>query len=140
MTKSTNYRTIHTDLFYPLFSNGREIVDSPEIVNNIWRQACRQRLTPGQTVSFTVPIKTERRIEQGKSGVASDKRLDMQIAKLFRERWGIAEVETRRRADQTSFTFIVSESFAERRMLEAHERERIEKRPMVTRRGQLIFA
>ena len=127
-------------LFQKPFSNGRMIVGPNEIVSDIWKQARRLTLRPGQTVSFTVSIKTERKEKIGKSGIAPNKKLDSQIARLFRGRWGIENVETRRRADQTSFTFIVSESFAERRMLAADEREYAEKRPMVTRQGQLIFA
>lgn len=131
---------MHTDLFWTLFSNGRVIVGSSEIVNDIWQQALKQRLRPGQRVSFTVSIRTERRDEQGKPGMASHKSMDGQIAALFRGRWGIRDVGTRRRADQTSFIFTVSESFAEGRMLEAHERARPEGHLTVSRRGQFSFA
>lgn len=72
--------------------------------------------------------------------MASHKRMDGQIAALFRGRWGIRNVETRRRADQTSFIFTVSKSFAEGRMLEAHERERPERQVTVTRQGQFVLA
>lgn len=111
-----------------------------EIVNDIWQQALRQHLRPGQTVSFTVSIKTDRRERMGKPGIAPNKRLDAQIARLFRGRWGIRKIDTRGRADQRSFTFVVSEPFAERRMLAADEREKAEERRVVDRHGQLALA